>query len=81
MDSADTLRHIQRANVAHFAPIGNGLRMTVGLFNSWAADNSPYMMFGVNAMYPVNEAVTVAGFIINGYFHLANPNDQPSYGG
>ena len=48
---------------------------------SWAADNSPYMMFGVNAKYPVNEHVTVAGFIINGYYHLSNPNDQPSYGG
>jgi putative OmpL-like beta-barrel porin-2 len=48
---------------------------------SWAADNSPYMMFGVNAKYPVNEQVTIAGFIINGYYHLSNPNDQPSYGG
>ncbi len=48
---------------------------------SWAADNTPYMMFGVNAKYPVNERVTIAGFIINGYYHLSNPNDQPSYGG
>lgn len=48
---------------------------------SWAADNSPYMMFGVNTKYPVNEQVTIAGFIINGYYHLSNPNDQPSYGG
>jgi hypothetical protein len=48
---------------------------------SWAADNTPYMMFGVNAKYPVNEHVTIAGLIINGYYHLSNPNDQPSYGG
>ncbi|HEY7533396.1 MAG TPA: outer membrane beta-barrel protein, partial [Nitrospiraceae bacterium] len=47
---------------------------------SWAADNTPYMMFGVNAKYPINEAVTMTAFIINGYYHLAHPNDQPSYG-
>jgi hypothetical protein len=38
------------------------------------------MMFGVNARYPVNDRLTIAGFIINGYYHLLRPNDQPSYG-
>jgi hypothetical protein len=47
---------------------------------SWIADYSPYMMFGVNAKYPVNERLSVAAFVINGYFHLAHQNDQPSYG-
>lgn len=95
---ADTLRHIQRANVSYLAPIGNGLTITGGLFNSligyeslyakdnvnytrsWLADNTPYMMFGVNAKYPINDRLTVSGFVINSYFHLAHPNDAPSYG-
>jgi hypothetical protein len=95
---ADTLRHIQRANVSYLAPVGNGLTIQAGLFNSligyeslyakdnanytrsWIADNTPYMMFGVNAKYSVSDQVTVTGFIINGYYHLSHPNDQPSYG-
>ena len=95
---ADTLRHVQRANVSYLAPIGNGLTVQAGLFNSflgyeslyakdnanytrsWIADNTPYMMFGVNARYQVNDRLALAGFIINGYYHLSHPNDQPSYG-
>lgn len=99
VSGADTLRHIHRANVSYLAPVGNGLTITAGLFNSligyeslyakdnvnytrsWIADNTPYMMFGVNAKYPVTDKLTVAGFIVNGYYHLSHPNDQPSYGG
>ena len=95
---SDTLRHVQRANVSYLAPVGNGLTIQAGLFNSligyeslyakdnanytrsWVADNTPYMMFGVNARYPVNDQLTVAAFIINSYYHLSHPNDQPSYG-
>ena len=95
---SDTLRHIQRANVSYLAPVGNGLILQAGLFNSligyeslyakdnvnytrsWIADNTPYMMFGVNAKYAVNERLNLAAFIINGYYHLSRPNDQPSYG-
>lgn len=98
-DAGDTLRHVHRANVSYLAPVGHGLTVTAGLFNSligyeslyakdnanytrsWIADYSPYMMFGVTANYPVSDRLTVAGFIINGYAHLAHPNDQPSYGG
>lgn len=98
VDGADTLRHLHRANASYLAPVGHGLMVTAGLFNSligyeslyakdnlnytrsWIADNTPYMMFGVNAKYPVNEQLTVAAFIINGYSHLSRPNDQPSYG-
>ena len=98
VEGADTLRHVQRANVSYLAPIGNGLTIQAGLFNSlvgyeslyvkdnanytrsWIADNTPYMMFGINAKYPVNDQITVAGFIINSYYHLSHPNDQPSYG-
>ena len=80
---ADTLRHIHRANVSYLAPLGNGLTVQAGLFNSligyeslyakdnanytrsWIADNTPYMMFGVNVKYPVNERLNLAAFIIN----------------
>jgi len=95
---ADTLRHVHRANVSYLAPLGKGLTVTAGLFNSligyeslyardnfnytrsWIADNTPYMMFGAKASYPVNEELTATLFAINSYYHLAHPNDQPSYG-
>ena len=37
------------------------------------------MMFGINANYPINDRLTVTGFVIKGYAHLSHPNDQPSY--
>jgi hypothetical protein len=95
---ADTLRHLHRANLSYLAPIGKGLTVTAGLFNSligyeslyardnfnytrsWLADNTPYMMFGAKASYPVSDELTATAFVINSYFHLAHPNDQPSYG-
>lgn len=96
---ADTLRHFSRANLSYLAPVGNGLTVQAGLFNSligfeslyakdnfnytraWIADYSPYMMFGVNASYPINDRVSVAAYVINEYFHLSRSNDLPSYGG
>jgi hypothetical protein len=99
VDGADVLRHVHRANVSYLAPIGKGLTVTAGLFNSlmgyeslyakdnanytrsWIADNTPYMMFGVNAAYPVNDRLTVTAFVINRYSHLAYTVAQPSYGG
>ena len=99
VDGADVLRHLHRANASYLAPVGNGLTITAGLFNSlmgyeslyakdnanytrsWIADNTPYMMFGVNAAYPVSDRLTVTGFVINRYFHLAYTVAQPSYGG
>lgn len=95
---ADTLRHVHRANVSYLAPVGKGLTITAGLFNSllgyeslyardnfnytrsWIADNTPYMMFGAKASYPVSEELTATLFAINSYYHLAHPNDQLSYG-
>ena len=53
----------------------------VNYTRSWIADNTPYMMFGINAKYPVTDTLTLTGFIVNGYYHLSHPNDQPSYGG
>lgn len=99
VDGSDVLRHIHRANMSYLAPVGNGLTITAGLFNSlmgyesfyakdnanytrsWIADNTPYMMFGVHAQYPVSEDLTVSAFVVNSYYHLAHPNDLPSYGG
>ena len=47
----------------------------------WGADFTPYLMLGVNASYPFNSKLTGTVFIINGYFHLANANGVPSWGG
>ena len=99
VDGADVLRHLHRANASYLAPVGNGLKVTVGLFDSlmgyeslyakdnanytrsWIADNTPYMMFGVNAAYPVNDRLMVTAFVVNRYYHLAYTVAQPSYGG
>lgn len=99
VEGSDVLRHLHRANVSYLAPVGKGLTITAGLFNSlmgyeslyakdnanytrsWIADNTPYMMFGVNAQYPLSDALTVTAFVVNSYYHLAHPNDHPSYGG
>jgi len=48
---------------------------------AWIADYSPYLMFGVNAVYAFNDQWTGAFFVINDYFHLENSNSLPSYGG
>lgn len=47
----------------------------------WGADFTPYFMLGVNAQYPINGKWSVAGFIVNGYWHLADANAVPSVGG
>jgi len=47
----------------------------------WGADYTPYLMFGVNASYPFSKKVTATVFVINDYFHLAHPNNVPSWGG
>ena len=47
----------------------------------WGADYTPYLMLGVNASYPVTDALTATGFVLNGYWHLANANRVPSVGG
>jgi hypothetical protein len=47
----------------------------------WGADFTPYLMAGVNASYAVSDKATVTGFVVNGYWHLANANSVPSLGG
>jgi hypothetical protein len=41
-DSADTFSHFSRANVSYLAPIGTGLKLTGGLFNSYIGYESFY---------------------------------------
>jgi len=47
----------------------------------WGADFTPYLMLGINASYPLSSKLTATVFVINGYFHLANANSVPSWGG
>ena len=47
----------------------------------WGADFTPYLMLGLNATYPLSDKWTVTGYIVNGYWHLANANSVPSWGG
>lgn len=42
VDGADTLRHFSHANVSYLAPVGNGLTLTGGLFQSYIGYESFY---------------------------------------
>jgi hypothetical protein len=47
----------------------------------WGADFTPYLMMGINASYPFSQKLTGTVFLVNDYFHLADPNSVPSSGG
>src|SRR5215471_4594867 len=47
----------------------------------WGADFTPYLMLGVNASYPFTSKLTGTFFVVNGYWHLADANNVPSWGG
>lgn len=47
----------------------------------WGADLTPYLMMGVDISYPFTENLTGTAFVVNDYFHLADPNSAPSEGG
>ena len=47
----------------------------------WGADFTPYLMLGINASYPFTDKLTFTGYAVNGYWHLANANSVPSWGG
>ena len=47
----------------------------------WGADFTPYLMMGINASYPFTKKLTGTLYVINGYWHLANANRVPSFGG
>ncbi len=42
LEGADILRYVSRANISYLAPIGNGLKFTAGLFNSFIGYESFY---------------------------------------
>lgn len=48
VDGADTLRHISRANASYLIPVGNGLTLTGGLFNSYIGYQSIYSKNNLN---------------------------------
>jgi len=99
LSGAEWLRHLGLADVSYLAPVGSGLTIQVGIFNSligydslyakdnfqytrpWGGDATPYLMMGVNASYPFTKKTTLTAFVINGYCHLADANDVPSFGG
>jgi hypothetical protein len=99
LSGANWLRQIGKADVSYLVPLGKGLTVQGGIFNSligydslyakdnftytrpWGADYTPYLMFGVNASYPFSKKITATVFLINDYFHLAHPNNVPSWGG
>lgn len=47
----------------------------------WGADFTPYLMMGMKASSTLNRRLSTAVFVINGYWHLANANRVPSWGG
>ncbi len=47
----------------------------------WGADFTPYFMLGLNASYPFSDKLTGTSFVTSGYWHLANANAVPSWGG
>jgi len=48
VDGADTLRHFSRANVSYLAPVGHGVTLTAGLFNSYIGYQSFYAKNNLN---------------------------------
>jgi hypothetical protein len=48
IDHATQLKHFSRANVSYLAPVGNGLTVTAGLFNSYIGYQSIYSRYNLN---------------------------------
>lgn len=98
ISGADTLRHFSRANLSYLFPVGNGLKLTGGLMNSYIGyssfhakdnanytrgyllDNVPYFLFGLEAIYPATDALTVGVYALSGFTYLTRPNYIPSFG-
>ena len=57
VSGADTLRHVHRANGSYLAPVGKGLTITAGLFNSLIGYESLYAKD--NANYPAPGPPTI----------------------
>jgi hypothetical protein len=48
VDHARQLKHFSRANVSYLAPVGNGLTLKAGLFNSYIGYQSIYSRYNLN---------------------------------
>jgi hypothetical protein len=46
----------------------------------YITDNVPYFLFGVEGLYPLRDTLHLSLYAVNGWNHLANPNDHPSFG-
>jgi hypothetical protein len=88
------LKYLQQGYVSVLAPVGKGLQIDAGKFNTpigaeptetaynwnysrsllfaWAA---PYYHVGVRATLPVTDAVSVSGFLVNGWNNAQDNND------
>ena len=53
----------------------------VNYTRSWIADNTPLHDVRHQCKISGHRHADAHGFIVNGYYHLSHPNDQPSYGG
>ncbi|MEX5218770.1 MAG: porin [Nitrospira sp.] len=47
---------------------------------AYITDYSPNFLFGVGSRYAINHNIDVGFHVINGFQHLAHPNNLPSYG-
>jgi hypothetical protein len=47
---------------------------------AYLSDTVPYFLFGLEAMWDVNDAVDLGFYLVNGYNYLTDPNDIPSAG-
>jgi hypothetical protein len=47
---------------------------------AYITDNVPYFFIGAEAFYSLNDSLNLALNAVNGWNHLANPNDHPSFG-
>lgn len=52
ISGADTLRHLSRANLSYLVPMGKGLVVTAGLFNSYIGYESIYAKYNMNYTRP-----------------------------
>ncbi len=52
----------------------------VNYTRGYILDHVPYFLFGAEAIYPVNETVTIGGYILSGFTYLTRPNEVPSFG-
>ena len=46
----------------------------------YITDNVPYFFFGLEALYPLRDSLNLSLYAVSGWDHLANPNDNPSFG-